>query len=273
MASQLSCAAGHQWQSGDSGKGAMSCPICGASPTLASLGAPPETAAALAHLQDQLGRAAGHNLAGLILYGGLARGRYHPRTSDINLVVLLRDTSGPALDQIAPALRHAWRAIGVEPLILQPNEVEHAAVDFPAKFLDIQSHHVVLTGDDPFAALEIDAGRLRAQVSQGLRNIGLRLRRQYVAMAHDPDAVALMLGKIARPLAIELSGLLRLKGKPVPAEDRTVAIFEAAAEAFNLDRATLRELAELRRAGNVASEPAELFTRLLTCISQVQKIV
>src|ERR1700687_3745663 len=88
MATQFRCAAAHEWQSADDGNASLTCPVCGAPPTLESLGAPPQTAAALARLRDDLQRAAGKNLAGIILYGGLARGRYHPGKSDINLVVL-----------------------------------------------------------------------------------------------------------------------------------------------------------------------------------------
>src|SRR5882724_5145092 len=77
---------------------------------------PPAVAAALDRLKEELGRAAGTNLAGLILYGGLARGRYRPGKSDVNVVVLLRDASAATLTAIAPALRTARRAANVVPL-------------------------------------------------------------------------------------------------------------------------------------------------------------
>src|SRR5258708_26597152 len=113
-------------------------------------GAPPAIAAALGQLKNELVRAAGKNLAGLILYGGLARGRFRPGKSDINVVVLLHDASAAGLAAIAPALRTARRAADVSPLILTPAEVQPAAVVFPTKFLDIKNYHVVLHGSDPF---------------------------------------------------------------------------------------------------------------------------
>ncbi len=60
-------------------------------------GAPAAIARAIERLKDELARAAGENLAGLILYGGLARGRYRPGKSDVNVVVLLHDASPSAL--------------------------------------------------------------------------------------------------------------------------------------------------------------------------------
>jgi hypothetical protein len=207
-------------------------------------------------------------LAGLVIYGSLARGRYHPGKSDINLIVLLRDISAVSLAAIAPPLRSAWRALRVEPLILMPAEVGRVAADFPTKFLDIQAHHVVLAGEDPFVGLEVAREQLRARLEQALRNLSLRLRRRYVALVHDPMAVALMLANMARPLALELATLLRLAGKEVPTEDRTVAIFETTAKVFHLDAETLMRLAALRRDTQPASDLAELFTQVLTVISQ-----
>jgi hypothetical protein len=278
MSNLLACPAGHEWQNGDVGTAAtfgrsLACPMCGAAPTLESLGAPPATAAALGRLRDDLKGMAGANMAGLILYGGLARGRYHPGKSDVNLVVLLRDASGPALAALAPLLRGAWRALQVEPLVLVPDEIPEAAIAFPTKFLDIKSHHLVLLGEDPFAELEVGNEPLRARISQSLRNLALRVRRRYLALAHDPIAVAQMLGEVARPLAIELAGLLRLSGRDVPCQDRTTAIFEAASSAFHLDGAALLQLAELRRDSKIVSDPTHLVTQVLATLSRAIDVV
>ena len=58
--------------------------------SLEGLDAPDEIRARISELCEELAQAAGANLRGLILYGGLARGRYRPGKSDINLVVLIK---------------------------------------------------------------------------------------------------------------------------------------------------------------------------------------
>lgn len=273
MSKLLSCSQGHQWPLFEHGKPSpdghgVACPVCGAAPALEGLGAPAATAAALGRLRDELQGAAGRNLAGLVIYGSLARGRYHAGKSDINLVVLLRDVSATSLAVIAPALRSAWRALRVEPLILMPAEISRVAADFPTKFLDIKAHHVVLAGEDPFVGLVVAREHLRTRLEQALRNLSLRLRRRYVALVHDPAAVPVMLANMARPLALELATLLHLAGHEVPAEDRTVAIFEATAKAFGWDAGTLTRLAALRRDAQPASDLADLFTGVLAIIAQ-----
>jgi hypothetical protein len=232
-------------------------------------GAPPAIAAALVNLKEELVRASGKNLAGLILYGGLARGRYRPAKSDVNVILLLHEVSAPALASLGPALRAARRAANVSTMILTPAEVRPTASVFPTKFLDIKDHHVVLHGDDPFAGLEVPREQIRLRVVQELRNLTLRLRRRFVAVLDDPSLQQTTLANLARPLAIELAVLLRLTGTTVPQDDRTAAIFQAAATAFDVDGEALSRLAALRQGESSHHDLQPLFARLLPTLDRL----
>jgi predicted nucleotidyltransferase len=229
-------------------------------------GAPGAVAAALDRLKDELTAAAQGNLAGLILYGGLARGRYRPGKSDINLIVLLHDASAAALAAIAPALRTARRAAGVDPLLLTPAEVARVADAFPTKFLDIKNHHIVLAGTDPFAELEVSRERIRLRVEQELRNLLLRLRHSYVAVGGGAAMLTRALARVARPLALGLQALLQLAGKEAP--DRSADIFEAAVAAFGLEPEPLARLAELRQDTRPTGDVAALYQGVLAAVAR-----
>jgi hypothetical protein len=231
--------------------------------------APPAVAATLDRLKDELSRAAGTNLAGLILYGGLSRGRYRPGKSDVNVVVLLKDASVPALAAIAPALRTARRAADVVPLILTPEEVGPAAVVFPTKFLDIKDHHIVLFGEDPFAALDVPREQISWRIVQELRNLTLRLRHRFIAAVDSRDAQTASLAELARPLALQLIAMLRLAGKQVPDDDRSATVFQSATTAFALDGETLARLAALRLGEPVRDELPALFGQALAVLARV----
>jgi hypothetical protein len=231
--------------------------------------APPAITTALQRLKEELTRAAGPNLAGLVLYGGLARGRFRAGQSDVNVVVLLHDASASALAAVAPALQTARRAAAVEPMILTPGEVPAAAVAFPTKFLDIKDHHVVLAGEDCFVNLDVPREAIRRRVAQQLRNLALRLRRRYLTIVDDPEGRAATLAGVARPLALEAAALLRLAGQQVPPEDRTAAIFDAAATAFDLDRDVLAHLAALRQQPETTEDVSELFAKILPIVSRL----
>jgi hypothetical protein len=231
------------------------------------LGAPPAVAAMLRLFRDDLVRTAGTNLAGLLLYGGLARRRFRPGQSDVNVVVLLHDMSAPSLAAIGPVLRAAWRGAGVVPLLLTPAEVRRTAEAFPTKFVDIQEHHLLLAGVDPFVGLDVKRENLRLRTEQELHNLLLRLRRHYVTLGDEPAELSAVLANVARPLAIELASLLRLAGKPVQGEDRTAAIFAAAASAFELDGNALAQLADLRADGKPPEDAPAFYGKILASVA------
>lgn len=228
---------------------------------------PVAVASALGHVRDEVVAAAGANLVALVLYGGLARGRHRGPSSNVDLAVVLEDASPDRIGEIAPALRAAGRAARVEPWVLERKEIPRVAEVFPTRILDIREHHLLLAGEDVFARVEIDAGRLRLRVEQELTNLSLRLRRQLVTLAGDPASMAAFLAGVARPLAIQLAVLLRLAGRELPDEDRTAAIFELAAGAFGLDGEALAALAALRQGQPGAGDPAGLLGRVQVAVT------
>src|SRR6476620_7589217 len=123
---------------------------------LSTLPAPPDVISPLSTYRDALVRAAAPHLQSLILYGGLARNRYRPNRSDINLCLVSRDDSQPYLDAIAPILRAAFHHIRLEPFLLTLAELPSAAQVFPTKILDIQRRHILLHGNDPFLNLTVN---------------------------------------------------------------------------------------------------------------------
>ena len=227
-----------------------------------ALQAPVAVATALGHVGDEARAAAGDNLVALVLYGGLARGRHRGPRSNVDLAVVLEDASPDRVGEITPVLMAAWRAAHVDAWILARAEIARLAEVFPTRMLDIREHHLLLHGEDVFADLEIDRGLLRLRVEQELTNLSLRLRRTLVTLGTDPASAAVYLATTARPLAIQLAVLLRLAGRTVPAEDRSAAIFAAAAAAFELDAEALETLASLRQGGESVEDVRGLVGRV-----------
>lgn len=229
---------------------------------VAKLEAPPDVREALDRLCTGLTTAAGANLHGLLLFGSLARGRFVEDRSDVNVVVVLEDAGADRLSAIAPALRTAFRAARVEPLIITAAEVRGAADVFPTKFLDIQAHHVVLLGKSPFDGLTIAREHLRLRVEQELRNLALRLRRRFITLHEEPASLTGALEDVRSALEVELRHLLALAGKPAPKHDTPEATFAAAATGLSLpafagphDAPRFPDvLAAIARAAELASE-------------------
>ena len=231
-------------------------------------GAPEHIQNGLSRLCEAVVPAAGSNFAALILYGGLARGRFRPKKSDVNVLIVLQRATREDLAAISTPLREAWLEVAVEPMVVTLSELPSAAFYFPTKFLDIKSHHITLAGDDPLAGIEIPRERIRLRAEQELRNLLLRLRHDIVLYGNDSLAIANHLSRIARPLALELSALLYLTGKETGRDDRSATIFAAAAPVFGLDAHVLDALAKLRHGqdGNVAVAVPELAGRTLSVL-------
>jgi len=236
--------------------------VSDAAASLEALPIPVAMATALGHVRDELLAAAGENLVALVLYGGLARGRHRGARSDADIAVVLEDASPERVGEVAPILLAGWRAARVEPWILARSELPRLAEVFPTKVQDISEHHLVLSGEDVFAAVRVDRRHLRLRVEQELTNLSLRLRRGLVTLAGDPASMATNLSGVARPLAIQLAALLRLAGRELPEEDRSAAIFAAAAAAFGLDASALTALAALRQGDGEVADVADLFGRV-----------
>ncbi|MEE8105719.1 MAG: nucleotidyltransferase domain-containing protein [Planctomycetota bacterium] len=239
---------------------------------LQDLGAPPEIVEALTRLREQLVAAGGANLRGLIVYGSVARG-CHRHDGDINVVVLLNDAACAALSAIAPAMREARRAVSVDPFVLTIAEVPRVADVFPVKILDIQAHHVVLYGENPFPGVTVDREHVRLHLEQQLRNLGMRMRRRFLAVADDPAALATTLDTVARSLSVNLATLMRLQRRELPPGNDEAEVLTAAARAFDLDHEAMKRIATLRDEGEPSGDLTALYDRAQAVIERVTHIV
>ena len=233
---------------------------------------PQDVAATLDGLTSALRAASGENLLGLILFGGLARGRYVPGTSDINLAVYVQDSAAPALDRIATPLQDAWRAKRVEPMIIARGELPRLAIAFPTKILDIQRKHVALYGEDPFEGITVSRENIRARAEQELLNLALRLRRRFLAIHNDGAALAQAATEAAVTLAVNLRALLYLRGVVSDEFQPAVAVYELAAKTFGLDTELLEALKQSRRSTEASPLTVDQFDRLLSTVTRAADI-
>src|SRR6185369_10848631 len=77
-----------------------------------------EAEKSLEELVAQLREAAGPNLLGVALYGGLAKGRYTPGVSDVNVLIVLAEAGLERLLPLSPAIARALRESRVIPFVV-----------------------------------------------------------------------------------------------------------------------------------------------------------
>ena len=153
-------------------------------------------------------------VSSVALYGSYVRGGYRANVSDINIAVVV---NGNALTGVAPALRDAWRAARIDPWIARIEELAVLTDVFATRVRDIQRHHRMLLGDDPWNALVVPRAALRLRIEQELRNHQMRLR--HAEVLSDTTGHVRQLHATATALRVDLELLAELGTADLPRDD------------------------------------------------------
>ena len=211
---------------------------------------PSSVSAGLDALVEAFTRLLGDDLVSLTLFGSAAEGRLRA-SSDVNVLVVVREGDAAVLAALRQDVRKARLAIGLEPMIIREDELAEAASAFAEKFADARGRRRVLAGKDVLASLEIPREALKARLAQSLLNMLLRLRRALVQLPGTDDRAAAVLSEMAGPLRGCAHALLELEG------GSTVSPREALAAVAGADAALAQSVARLSEAREARAMPAD----------------
>ena len=211
----------------------------------------------------------GDRLEGLLIYGSAVRGEYLQGRSNLNLLLLVSNYDFLTLKLYEPVHKRWSKEQVVTPLFLTDQELKFSSTLFPLEFLEIQEHHRVLGGRDPFVGFHMDTSRLREAVLQGLVGNVLRLRQRFVEGGGANDAVMILL-----PLSITstiplLRGLQRTLQWPVLSQSD--AVIKDIADRLQVDLQGFQDALLLKR-GQITPGPSEiprLFDRYLQAATAI----
>ncbi len=146
----------------------------------------------LAELKDKLLAAAGANLKAIVLFGSAARGEYHERHSDLNILCVLDRAGAEELEALHEAAVWWERKKFPAPQVFTLGELRASADIFAIELLDMKTHHKMIYGEDFFAELAVPMQLHRLQVERELRTNWVKLR-QAILLAPQKDQVLLHL--------------------------------------------------------------------------------
>jgi predicted nucleotidyltransferase len=216
---------------------------------------------------ERVKAAAGPNLDAVVLYGSAAGDDYHEGYSDVNLLCLLHDASGPALKQLAPVIEWWSKKLHHRlPLCMTAEELRTSADVFAIETLDLKHKHRVLAGRDFLSAIEVPLNLHRVQLEHELRSLLLKLRQHYL-LAPAAEELKQAVAKSISTVVTLLRHALMAVDRHVPAQKK--AVIAAAGEAFGIDVSALQEALELRegRAAKLEIEP--LYQRYLEAMAAI----
>lgn len=183
----------------------------------------------------------GENLYSCCVYGSAVRGNAIEGISDINLLIILNESSSTAHEAIA-------RAIGghplIDPFVLARRGFERSVRAFATKFASIQRNYRVLHGADPLAGMQVDPALEKFLCEQAIRNLRLRLVYSFVTRQQHKSYDKFLVRNISG-LFVQFSEALRLNGVSIPpAFEARVPVLE---KEFKIDGQVLLDLLALKR--------------------------
>ena len=142
----------------------------------------------LAQLKDKLLAAAGANLKAVVLFGSAARGEYHERHSDLNVLCVLGRAGAEDIEALHEAAAWWEKKKFSAPQIFTLDELRSSADIFAIELLDMKAHHKMIYGEDFFGELAVPMQLHRLQVERELRTSWVKLR-QAILLAPQKDRV------------------------------------------------------------------------------------
>jgi predicted nucleotidyltransferase len=208
---------------------------------------PPNHQRELDTFQQQLTGVLGDNLFSLVLYGSAVRGRFDPRRSDLNVLIVLAHSTVDAQTVIAEAVDSA--NVKIEPFVITAEGMERSFRAFSVKFANIQRHYRLLAGEDPLAGLVIDKALCAFLFEQTLRNLRLRSVQAFIRWRKDPQRFGEHLQHTIAQTIIDLSEVLRLRDIELP--DDFSARLPILSQDYGRDYSTLAKLPNFNESADI----------------------
>ena len=216
--------------------------------TLHSLDLPEDVRETLEKYLTQLQKEWHADLEGALLFGSAARGDFIAGRSNINILVIVRHLSVDVLQRAGRLHRQWGKHQIVAPLMMTEEELRRSRHLFPLEYLQMQDHHVLLIGRDPFGTEQIEGRQLGWQCEQELMANLLRLRQRFVEGEGRAEAIrALLILSITAVLPC-LRGLLRVSGQT--SKGRDAQILKRLPQALQFESTVLLEMLQMKRGMN-----------------------
>jgi predicted nucleotidyltransferase len=226
----------------------------------------------LEQLVEQLQAAIGANLESVVLYGSAAGSDYNERYSDVNLIVVLRDTGRSTLDRLAPVVEWWTRKLHYRPpLFVTEEELRSSADVFAIETLDVKTNHRVLTGRDVFSSIDVPMNLHRVQLEHELRTALLKLRQHYLLARNDDRRLQDALAKSASSVATLFRHTLIALGRPAPASRREAV--NAVAQLEGVNPAPLNAALDLREGRRVETGFDTLYHHYMDALAALVRLV
>ncbi|MDD5595758.1 MAG: hypothetical protein PHY94_05895 [Candidatus Omnitrophica bacterium] len=167
----------------------------------------------LLKFSEKLKEVYGDSLISVVLYGSAASAEFVEEHSNLNVLVVLKDTGLENLRKITASVNKFKM---IHALFLSQEYIVSSVDIFPIEFLDMRENYVLLYGKDILKDINIDTKNLRFQCEQELKVKLLNLKQAYLKISDNKLALRNLLFRSFTSILHILRNVLRLKTGKAP---------------------------------------------------------
>jgi len=221
----------------------------------------------IAYFSDSLKDLYKEELVSVILYGSAASEEFIDKHSNLNFLIVLKNTELPVLKKATDLTR---KFPLFEPLFLTESYINSSTDIFPIEFLDMQENYCLIYGRDVLKDIRIDTKNLRFQCEHELKVKLMGLRQLFLRFNKDALVLERMLIKSFTSTLHISRNILRLKGK-VPAYKKDQIINELHLD-FGLDKTVWQKMLNLKNK-QIKINKAQLEDLFIKFTGELEKVV
>ncbi len=199
------------------------------------------------------------SIISIFAYGSVTGPDYNPKTSDVNVAIVLNDTSSRTLKSALETVRSGMRKKITAPLFLTPRYIKMSLDTFPMEFMNMKDTRLILFGDDILAGITVEKEDLRRECEYQLKGKLLTIRQAYLEQALNRKALERLIKMSLRALFPVFQNMLRMRLNVQPPLDKA-EILRRLSEEFKIDVGPFaRVLHDTKIDGHIAGRSAESF--------------
>jgi predicted nucleotidyltransferase len=158
----------------------------------------------------------------LYVTGSALTGDFNDKTSDVNSLVVLNESSFDFLRFIAPLGKKFGKKGVAAPLIMTPSYIDESLDVFPMEFLELKMIHKLVYGKDILGNIKIENPLLRLQCEREIKTRLIGLRQGYISVLGEPKQISLLLARSMTGCIPLFRAVILLMGGEPPVEKSPV---------------------------------------------------
>ncbi|KJJ85988.1 Nucleotidyltransferase domain protein [Candidatus Omnitrophus magneticus] len=214
----------------------------------------------------------GDNIISIFLYGSAATREYNPKYSDINIAIVVKDSSIRELKSGVKIIKDGMRKKISVPLFLTYSYIEMSLDTFPMEFMMMKDSYILLFGQDLLADININFENLRRECEYQIKGKLIMLRQAYLEAAMNYKALKQLIALSIKALLPIFQNLLRIKKGVLPRLDKIGVLNEIGIE-FNMDVSCFIEAFNGIKTNSFSKTPEVFIECFLTRLEILSKIV